>query len=265
MPKEPRVSADCALTEAFAPLLAALRCLTRSRSGTKLVAPAGEGRVPLARETAMSNRYARILAAGAAAVLVAALEGPAALAAATAMTWTVRPGGAITATTGTLTLTDTRSGVSDTCASSTMSVTLKAGSGLPGSGIGSISKAGYRCCGHICSPDLAFHGLPWHLNLDSYDAATGVSRGTISHLKISFVAYPNLSCHAVVNGTSGSTPDGVVAVTYTNQTGKLKILAHGGTLHWYHVNDCAGLIHNGDTAALSATFTATPEQDITSP
>src|SRR5215472_5299340 len=140
----------------------------------------------------MSNRYARILIAGAAAVLFAALGGPAALAAATATTWTVRPGGAITATAGSLTLTDTKAGVSDTCTSSAMSGTLKAGSGLPGSGIGSISMAALRCCGHICSPDLAAHGLPWHLNLVSYDAATGVSGGTISHLKITFVAYPDI-------------------------------------------------------------------------
>jgi len=213
----------------------------------------------------MSNRHARILAAGGAAVLVAALGGPAAPAATAATTWTVRPGGAVTATAGTLTLTDTRSGASDTCTSSTMSGPLKAGSGLPGSGIGSVSKAGYRCCGHICSPDLAIHGLPWHLNLVSYDAPTGVSRGTISHVKITFVSYPDISCHAVVNGTSGSTPDGVVPVTYANHTSQLKILTHGGTLHWYHVSHCTGLIRSGDAATLSATFTVSPKQDITSP
>jgi hypothetical protein len=210
----------------------------------------------------MSNRYGRILAAGGAAVLVTALGVPAALAAATANTWTVRPGGAITAAAGTTTLTDTRSGAFDTCASSTMSGPLKAGSGLPGSGIGSISMAAFRCCGHICSRDLTPHGLPWHLNLASYHAAAGVSRGTISHLKLAFSV---TACSAVVNGTSGSTPDGVVAVSYANQTGKLKILPHGGTLHWYHVSGCAGLIRPGDTATLSATFTVSPQQDITSP
>lgn len=213
----------------------------------------------------MSNRYARILVAGGAAVLVAALGVPAALAAATATTWTVQPGGAITATAGSLTLTDTNGGASDTCASSTMSGTLKAGGGLPGSGIGPISMAAFRCCGHICSPDLTTRGLPWRLSLVSYDAATGVSRGTISHLKLTFVAYPDLSCHAVINGTSSSTPDGVVAVSYANQTGQLKILPHGGTLHWYHISDCAGLIHNGDTATLSAIFAVSPHQVITSP
>jgi hypothetical protein len=223
------------------------------------------GRVPLARETAMSNRYARILAVGAAAVLVATLDGPAALAAVTASTWTVQPGGAINATAGSLTLMDTKDGVSDTCVSLRMSGTLKAGSGLPGSGIGSIGKLAYNGCGHIGSPDLAFRSLPWHLNLASYDAATGVSRGTISHLKITFVAYPNISCHAVVNGTSSSTPDGMVAVTYASQTGTLTILRHGGTLHWHHIRGCAGLIRDGDTATLSATFTVSPHQDITSP
>jgi hypothetical protein len=209
----------------------------------------------------MGNRYARILVAGGAAVLVAALGGPAALAAATT-TWTVQPGGAITATAGSLTLTDTRSGASDTCESSTMSGTLKAGNGLPGPGAGSISMAAFSGCGHIGSRDFAPRGLPWHLNLGSYDAATGVSRGTISHLKLAFSI---TGCRAVVNGTSGSTPDGVVAVTYANQTGKLKILPHGGTLHWYHVSGCAGLLKNGDTATLSAAFTVSPKQDITSP
>ena len=41
----------------------------------------------------MSNRYARILATGGTAVLVAAIGVPAALAAAT--TWTIQPGGAV--------------------------------------------------------------------------------------------------------------------------------------------------------------------------
>ena len=79
------------------------------------------------------------------------------------------------------------------------------------------------------------------------------------------LARETAGCSAVVNGTSGSAADGVVAVTYANKTGQLKILVHGGTLHWYHVKGCAGLVHNGDTATLSATFAVSPQQDITSP
>jgi hypothetical protein len=210
----------------------------------------------------MSNRHARILAAGGAAVLVAALGSPAALAAPTATAWTVRPGGAITATAGSLTLTDTRGSVSDTCTSSTMSGALKAGSGLPGAGAGAISMAAFSGCGHIGSHDFAPRGLPWHLNLVSYDAAIGVSRGTISHLKLAFSI---TGCRAAINGTSSSTPSGAVAVSYANQAGQLKILLHGGTLHWYHISGCAGLIRPGDAATLSATFTVSPKQDITSP
>ena len=79
----------------------------------------------------MSNRYARIMAAGGAAVLVAALAVPAALAAAIAGTWTVQPGGAITEMSGPVTVSDTMTGPFR-CVSSTASGTLKSGSGLPG-------------------------------------------------------------------------------------------------------------------------------------
>jgi hypothetical protein len=206
--------------------------------------------------------------AGAAALAAAALLalGAAALspAAATTMTWTVKPGGAVAGKAGMTTLRDTTTNTLLNCKSATMTGTLKAGSGLPGPGIGSISMAAFRGCGHIASQDLKARGLPWHLNLVSYDAATGVSRGTISHLKIAFAPAPG-GCTAVVNGTSGSNPDGVVAVTYANQTGKLKIHPAGGTLHFYHITGCAGLLRDGDTATLSATFTVSPKQDITSP
>jgi hypothetical protein len=33
--------------------------------------------------------------------------------------------------------------------------------------------AAFRSCGHIASQDLKARGLPWHVNLVSYDAATG--------------------------------------------------------------------------------------------
>jgi hypothetical protein len=55
----------------------------------------------------------------------------------------------------------------------------------------------------------------------------------------------------------------VVPVRYANPAGTLK--ATGGNLHWYHVSGCAGLIKDGDPAALSATYTVSPKQDITSP
>ena len=52
----------------------------------------------------MRNRYARTLAAGGAAILLAALGAPTALAAATVKTWTIHPGGAVHAKSGRVTL-----------------------------------------------------------------------------------------------------------------------------------------------------------------
>lgn len=60
---------------------------------------------------------------------------------ATARTWTVRPGGAVRATAGATTLKDTTTGSAVTCQSSKMSGTLKPGSGLPATGIGSVTAA----------------------------------------------------------------------------------------------------------------------------
>ena len=69
----------------------------------------------------------------------------------------------------------------------------------------------------------------------------------------------------MIKGTSGTAPDGVAAVSYASKTGILKILNTGGNLHWYHVNHCAGIVNNGDAAALSASYAISPRQVITSP
>jgi hypothetical protein len=211
------------------------------------------------KKTAMSNRYARILAAGGAAVLAATLAATPALA---ATTWTIKPGGAMTATSGKTTFKDTTTGTVLTCASSTASGTLKSGSGLPGAGIGSVTAAAYHCPTPSFSAKLMPRGLPWRLNLTSYDRDTGVARGMISGLQL---ALSYVSCSAVLNGSSGAASDGVVAVSYSSQADTLTILRAGGTLHWYHVSGCLGLIKDGDPVTLSATYTVTPKQAITSP
>jgi hypothetical protein len=107
-------------------------------------------------------------------------------------------------------------------------------------------------------------GLPWRLNLTSSDWRTGVARGMISHLQIG-VASSDIPCTAVLKGTSGTAPDGVVAVSYSSNTGILKVLPTGGDLHWYRVHKCAGIVNNGDAATLSASYTISPRQVITSP
>jgi hypothetical protein len=219
---------------------------------------AGRGAIARAGATALATALT-------AATVLATATGTAPSAAATVTTWTVRPGGTITATAGKTTLADTRTGAMIPCASARMSGTLKPGSGLPGAGIGSFATAVYsQCAAGGFEAKLTARGLPWRLNLTSYDRSTGVARGTIGHLKLA-VAPSALACTAVINGTSGSTPDGVVPVSYTSKTGVLQVLPAGSGLRWYHVRNCAGIVNNGDPATLSASYVISPRQVITSP
>ena len=209
----------------------------------------------------MRTRLAVVALTGAA--VLATGPGAAPPSAAATATWTVRPGGAITAKAGATKLNDTTTGNVLNCKSSSMSGTLKAGSGLAGTGIGSITAAAYDCSMPFGLQFLLTpRGLPWHLNLAAYDVGTGVSRGTISHVELTLTGP---GCSATINGTSGSGADGLVAVSYAGQTGTLKIRPAGGNLHWSHVSGCAGLVGDGDPATLSAAYTISPEQEITSP
>src|SRR5689334_535586 len=90
----------------------------------------------------MRNRPARLLLAGCV-VLTAALGATTALA---ATTWTITPGGAIAAKSGWAPIRDTNVGQLMTCTSLTASGTLKSGSGLPGSGAGSLAAFGFHQC-----------------------------------------------------------------------------------------------------------------------
>jgi hypothetical protein len=215
----------------------------------------------------MSNRYASILAAGCAAVLAATLSAGPALA---ATTWTIHPGGTITAmSSGRFTVKDSTTGTVFTCLSATASGTLKRGSGLPGSRAGSLSAVGFTTCTSPGVNDTDFRftvqatDLPWHVNLSSYNAATGVVTGTISHIQIMMSAN---GCTAVIGGT-GSTPgDGQVQFTYTDSTGRVTVPATTGNLHFRNVNaGCLGLFDRGDVARLGGAFTVSPKQVITSP
>jgi hypothetical protein len=215
------------------------------------------------KETAMSSRYARILAAGGAAVLAATLTAAPALA---AITWTIQPGGAITATSGRITLKDTTIGTVISCASSTASGTLRSGSGLSGSDAGSLSAVSFVHCTAPGGPNdtLQPGGLPWHVNFALYNAANGVLRGTISHLQI--ITGSAVGCTFVIDGTGATADDGQVTFRYSDSTGQLTVLATGGNLHFWNVSDgCLGLFDSGDPATLSLTFTVSPKQAITSP
>ncbi len=200
------------------------------------------------------------------AVLAAAagLIAPSASAAAR-KTWTITPGGAVTATTKSFTIQDITAKASLPCKSSTGKVKLKKGKHLPGANAGTLTAASAGGCSVAGFTITVKAGhLPWHLNLVSYNSAKGVTTGTLTGIHINF-AVPAIGCSAVVDGTAKAANNGMVRVTYTNKTAKLAILKAGGKLHLFSVKNCAGVVKNGDTIALIATYSVSPKQKITSP
>jgi hypothetical protein len=205
----------------------------------------------------MAARARKIaLSAVAAALPVGLVAGPAAAAA----TWTVSPGGPVTGHAGQTVLKDTTTGdAAIICASSSARGTLKSGSGLPGTGLGSLTAASFS---GGCYTLTASH-FPWKVGASSYSAGTGTTTGTITGIHLVFTD-PGF-CDFAADGTSATAGDGSARFRYTNGTGKLKILPTGGNLHIYHVQGCGGIFHNHNAAALSGTYAITPAQTITSP
>jgi hypothetical protein len=209
----------------------------------------------------MSKRFARIPLAALAAALAAALGVTTALA---ATTWTVKPGGAAAATSKNVELIDLTTGSVIGCSAS-VTVTLKSGSGLPGNNLGSISKAGFpKCVGALdITYTLTAGHLPWHLNAGSYNSGSGTTHATITGIHAAIGG--GIPCIATLDGTGASKDNGTISATYENATHLLSWSKTGGTLHFYKVQGCSGLIRSGDAAALTGTLSVSPPQSITSP
>jgi hypothetical protein len=164
---------------------------------------------------------------------------------------------------GTVTIKDPTTANDVTCHRGNLAGKLKPGRGLNGTSAGSITGAAISACfgpGPL-NWRITLLGLPWHINLISYDASTAVVDGTISHMEIHA---KGSGCSFVVDGTRGGASDGMVKFTYSDRTHQVK--TSGGNLHIFNVaTGCAGLVAEGDPASLTASFTLTPAQVITSP
>jgi hypothetical protein len=178
----------------------------------------------------------------------------------TRATWTVNPGGNVSAS-GSAQVKDASTGTVAKCTSLKLSGKLKKGSGLSGTGIGSITAGSFTGCSISgISVTVATQHLPWKLNAVSYNASTGVTTGNISGIILVATAP---GCSATLEGATSGSP-GKTSVSYNNNTGVLK-LTGGGNLHSWMVSGCLGLVNNGDVQKASGSTTVTPKQTITSP
>ncbi len=201
------------------------------------------------------------LVTAAAAALTLSLA-PASPGAATARTWTVKPGGPITGKASKPSLKDTATGTVVSCQAMTTAGTAKSGSGLTNP-LGKVTSATFTKCQGPDNVTLAVTASaskahPW--KLDALRYSSGVTHGKLTGIRGSL---SGAGCIATVSGTSSTTP-GTVNGTYSNRTHILK--ASGGNLHIWNVSSgCLGLAHDGDPATLKGNVSITPGQTITSP
>jgi hypothetical protein len=216
----------------------------------------------------MHKRLTAVLLSSGAAALALALGATTAMASSVATSWTVKPGG-IFSFSGSGQVKDTKTTTVAKCTSIKLSGTLKSGSGLSGASIGTITSAAFTGCtiGGVIVVTVAVHGLPWEMNATSYSSTTGVTTGSIEDIDL-VATGPN--CNATLDGTAAGADNGLTKITYTNSTGKIKLLGAGGNLHSYGVlpGTCAGLINPEpmhDPQQASGSGLVTPKQTITSP
>jgi hypothetical protein len=188
-----------------------------------------------------------------------------------AATWTVSGGGGFTGSlSGAAVMTDVSKSIAVSCPNGTAGGSAANGTGLPGTGIGSITSATFgtsssKCTGPLGSSFTAAlkAGSVWSINAVSYDAGTGITSGTVTGVDATMTGSSLLgSCNAEVSGSAQH-------VTYNNGTHQIAISDDSPpqlTVSNVSGSGCAGLIANGDQATLHATFTVNPATlTITSP
>jgi hypothetical protein len=171
----------------------------------------------------------------------------------------VSPGGKFTATSGTVTFTDTASHTALSCGSSKGTGVFKKGSQSSGTHIGRINSFAFSKCNGPSGLSLTINGtFPWYINITEINTAKGEATGTISSIS---GTVSTTGCSFTVAGTSGNV-GGTADIIYTNSTAKLDVIASGSTLHVWNVSGCLGLVNNGDPVAYTADYTVKPPQTI---
>jgi hypothetical protein len=211
--------------------------------------------------SAILNRLGKALIATAATASVIGLAASPAFA--IAATWTVTPGGKVTAKAGKTTINDTTAGQTLSCTSSKALGTLKSGSGLSGTGIGTFTSIAFNGCtiaGFSLSATLT-GTMP--LNALKFNKTPNTVNMTITGIHGTIAVGSPINCSATVDGTSATAHNGTVTAKFFNATDKLKVLSTGSNLHIY--NNTCPVIANNDAVNFTATYKFTPAQTIKSP
>lgn len=214
----------------------------------------------------MRRGISRLLLSGG--IIAAALA--VALPASATTTWTVSGGTSWTASLqsgASVVLADSTAGTSITCTVSSAAGTIKNGTGLSGTGIGTVTSftlgtSSIKCTGPFGTTCTATQkaGTIWNINVVSYSG--GVTTGDITGIDLIVNCSDIFGvCTAEVIGTAN--------FTYNNSTGVLTLTGSGTlTVTSATGSGCAGLIKTSDTITIKITsggFLFSPVLTITSP
>lgn len=186
-------------------------------------------------------------------------------------TWTVTPGGNITAiNTKPLRAVNTDKGVAWVCPGSTAAGDLKSGSGLPGGGIATLTSATFSGCAATGGFQVAMtaNNLPWTLNTDSYDSSTGVTSGVLTGFQATMVLGNPASPQCTVTVGAPTNGPGTISATYTNSTSRLALSGSDLKLQTAVGPGCGTLYQPGDSIRIQgeyALISPNGNQVITSP
>ncbi|GAA1887620.1 hypothetical protein [Lapillicoccus jejuensis] len=145
----------------------------------------------------------------------------------------------------------TSKGLNLGCDSGTASGSVKLGSKLSGTGLGTISGSTWTNCIGPAGLKLAVTQVgTWSINAKGTTTATGVTAGTIGNI-VANVGDAAGACKFTVSGTVKA------AVTATATKQLLKVKPTTGALTISNVAGCFGAVANGDTASFAATYKIT--------
>lgn len=200
------------------------------------------------------------LVLAAALAVVAAAPSPA-RSDADADTWTVSPGGAVSAT-APAEIRNTTKGWTIRCTASLSGAAL-AGSGHSGYGLLSFDQGSLTGCTGPNSLTTAVTtvNLPWDLYAGSYDATQGRTAGTFSNVELTLDA--SNGCRADVTASDGA--PGWADATYTNADRTLTLSGTHLNVTFTNFRCTADLVATGDAIELAAALPVTPAQTLTSP
>ncbi|MCP2334821.1 hypothetical protein [Actinomadura rupiterrae] len=192
-------------------------------------------------------------------------------AAAAGATWTFLPGGNVTATnSGNLTAKDNATGVAATCSKATAVATAKSGSGMAPDDLVSLVSISFSSPGNPSSwctgpagiyVSISAQGLPWKFTAESYDATTRTAFGKMKGVIVSMVGTDG--CHATFGAPGGG--GGEIGLSYANGSGTLKVTSSTLVATSVDANCDPTALNVGDPLGVTATFTVSPRQTVTSP